>query len=99
MAWLDVRPGPTRGRLRAAERSELVDLAETFRLVLTGRTRRPALRIALIVGTLLTLFYQGEVLFIGDLDAETVARIVFNSCLPCIVSSIGFLVGCRVPRQ
>jgi hypothetical protein len=51
------------------------------------------------VGTLLTLFYQGQALFTGDLDAETVGRIVFNYCLPYIVSSIGFLVGCRVPRQ
>lgn len=66
--------------------------------MVTGRTRRPALRIALIVGTLLTLFYQGEALFTGDLDAETLARIMFNYCLPYIVSSIGFLLACRVPH-
>lgn len=51
------------------------------------------------MGSVLTLFYQGEALFTGDLDAETFARIVFNYCLPYIVSSIGFLVGCRVPRH
>ena len=67
--------------------------------MLTGRTRRPALRIALILGTLLTLFYQAKALLAGDLGAESVAPIVFNYCLPYIVSSIGFLVGCRVPRR
>lgn len=72
---------------------------EAFKLLVTGRTRRPALRIALIVGTLLTLFYQGGALFTGDLDAETFARITFNYCLPYIVSSIGFLLACRVPRR
>jgi hypothetical protein len=72
---------------------------EAFKLLVTGRTRRPALRIALIVGTLLTLFYQGEALFTGDLDAETFARITFNYCLPYVVSSIGFLLACRLPRR
>jgi hypothetical protein len=70
---------------------------EAFLLLVTGRTRRPALRIALIVGTLLTLFYQGGALLTGDLDAETVGRILFNYCLPYVVSSIGFLLACRVP--
>jgi hypothetical protein len=92
---------PIRPEPRSAAQSELSwsTWPEAIRLVLTGRTRRPALRIAVIVGTLLTLFYQGEALFTGDLDAETVGRILFNYCLPYIVSSIGFLVGCRVPRQ
>lgn len=71
---------------------------EALRLLLTGRTRRPALRIALVVGTLLTLFYQGTALFTGALDGETVARITFNYCLPYVVSSIGFLLACRVPH-
>lgn len=89
------RPGA-----RAATPSEVSwsTWPEALKLVLTGRTRRPALRIALIVGTLLTLFYQGEALFTRDLDAETLARIMFNYCLPYIVSSIGFLVACRSPR-
>jgi hypothetical protein len=72
---------------------------EAFKLLVTGRTRRPALRIAAIVGTLLTLFYQGEILFAGDLDAGAAARIMFNYCLPYIVSSIGFLLACRTPRR
>jgi hypothetical protein len=72
---------------------------EAVTLLVTGRTRRPALPIALIVGTLLTLFYQGGALFAGDLDAEILARITFNYCLPYIVSSIGFLLACRVPRR
>lgn len=92
--------GSGRPKARSAPPSEVSwsTWPEAVRLVVTGRTRRPALRIALIVGTLLTLFYQGEALFTGDLDVETLARIVFNYCLPYIVSSIGFLLACRVPR-
>lgn len=92
---------PDRPEARSAAPSEVSwsTWPEAFKLVLTGRTRRPALRIALIVGTVLTLFYQGPALFTGDLDAVDLARIVFNYCLPYIVSSIGFLVACRVPRQ
>jgi hypothetical protein len=41
---------------------------------------------------------KGRALFTGALDAATLGGILFNYCLPYIVSSIGFLVACRVPR-
>jgi hypothetical protein len=72
---------------------------EALTLLVTGKTWRPALRIALIVGTVLTLFYQGGALFKGDLDAEAATRITFNYCLPYVVSSVGFLLACRVPQR
>ena len=72
---------------------------EALRLLVTGKTRRPALRIALVVGTLLTLFYQGGDLFAGDVDAEAAGRMAFNYCLPYVVSSVGFLLACRVPQR
>ena len=89
---------------RPATRSDPGELSwstwpEALKLLVTGRTRRPALRISLIVGTLLTLFYQGEALLTGELDAETAARVTFNYCLPYVVSSVGFLLACRSPRK
>ena len=54
------------------------------------RELKPALR---------TLSYRGGALCSGDVDGETFARIAFNYCLPYVVSSIGFLLACRVPRK
>lgn len=57
---------------------------------------RPAARIALIVGTLLTLVNQGGVLMSGDVDRMTIMRVAANYAIPYVVSSIGLLASYRV---
>lgn len=57
---------------------------------------RPSARIAAIVGTLLTLVNQGDVLMSGGVDAATAARMAANYAIPYVVSSVGFLASYRV---
>ncbi len=66
-------------------------------LIARGRTRRPAFRVALVVGTLLTVVNQADVLLPGSFSVELVARIVANFLIPYVVSSIGFLSAHRRP--
>lgn len=68
---------------------------EAVRLFVTGRTRRPALVVCLVVGTLLTVVHQGPTLAAGDIGGATLARVAFNYALPYLVSSIGVLSACR----
>lgn len=60
-------------------------------LIACGRTRRPALRVALVVGALLSLINQSDAIVHGAISAELVARIAANFAIPYVVSSIGFL--------
>ena len=60
---------------------------------------RPNLRrtctIALIVGCVLTLINQGDVLVEGRATAGTAVKIVLNFCVPFIVSNLGVITGSR----
>lgn len=59
---------------------------------------RRTIRIALVVGTLLTLINQGDVLVHGEASAATAVKIVFNFLIPFIVSNLGVLAGDRSAR-
>lgn len=65
-------------------------------LIARGRTVRPSARIALVVGTLLTVVNQFAVLASGDHAPATLARVAANYAIPYIVSSVGFLSSYRV---
>lgn len=67
-------------------------------LLLTGRTWRAALPIALLVGTLLSLINHGDVLLAGLPDRVTLIRVLANYAIPYVVSSVGCLSACRVRR-
>lgn len=67
-------------------------------LVLKGVTFHTAMRVALVVGTILTLVNQGEVLWQGEQTPLTFVRIGFNYLIPFIVASIGYLAPLRRPR-
>ena len=58
-------------------------------------TLRKTLKIAAIVGTLLSLINQGSVIFGGDATAATWVRVGMNYIVPFCVSSIGFLSATR----
>lgn len=60
-------------------------------LIARGHTRRPALRVALVVGTLLSLVNQSGVILHETFSAKVVAQIAANYAIPYVVSSIGFL--------
>ena len=53
--------------------------------------------IAAIVGTLLSIVNQGELIIRGDGDALTWIRVVVNYLVPFCVSTAGFLGACRAP--
>jgi hypothetical protein len=71
---------------------------EAVGLIARGYTFRPCIRIALVVGTVLSIVNQGAVVVDGA-DAMTAVRIGFNYFVPFVVSSIGYLAAFRVPRR
>jgi len=64
-------------------------------LIAKGVTFRTAIKIALIVGTLLTAVNQGTVIVGGDPTIATWLRTVANYVIPYTVSSIGYLSAFR----
>jgi hypothetical protein len=58
-------------------------------------TLRRTLKIAAVVGTLLSLINQGSVIFGGDATVATWLRVGFNYFVPFCVSSSGFLSATR----
>ncbi len=64
---------------------------EALRLAFQRTTLRRTARIALVVGTLLSLINQGSVIAGGDATAATWARVGANFLVPFCVSSAGFL--------
>ena len=60
----------------------------TFRaLALSGPVLRQALKIALIVGTLLALINHGERIFSGSLTQENILQIILTYLVPYSVST------------
>ncbi len=65
------------------------------RRVIRGVTFRTCARLALIVGTILTLVNQGAVIIGGDPSVATWLRVGVNYLVPFVVSSIGYLAPFR----
>ena len=92
------------GRDRAVEATLRPRLAWTtrwqmIRLICRGTTYPTAVRIAAVVGTLLTLVNQGQELTSGHIGLATVLRVAANYLIPYVVSSIGYLTPFRVRTQ
>jgi len=84
--------------------SDRTDLAwshrgDAVRLVLTGATFPTASRVAAIVGTLLNVVNQAEVILRGETTWVTAVRVVFNYLIPYVVASIGYLAPFRVEER
>jgi hypothetical protein len=56
---------------------------------------RRTLRIALVVGLILTVINQADVVIRGEATALTGIKIGLNFCVPFIVSNLGLLAGKR----
>ncbi len=64
-------------------------------LIVLGVTFHTASRVALVVGTLLTVVNQGEVLLHAEQTAGTWVRVGFNYAIPYVVASVGYLAPLR----
>jgi hypothetical protein len=69
---------------------------EACRLIMRGVTFATGVRVALVVGTILSAVNQGSVIVSGDATAATWVRVGVNYLVPFLVSSIGYLAPFRV---
>jgi hypothetical protein len=60
---------------------------------------RRTLRIAVVVGVVLTLINQADVIIGGDASAATWIKVGLNFCVPFVVSNLGLLAGERAQRH
>jgi hypothetical protein len=60
---------------------------------------RRTTRIALVVGTILTLINQADVLFNGEATLLTAVKIPLNYLVPFIVSNLGVISATRTERD
>ena len=60
---------------------------------------RRSLRVALVVGTVLTLINHGDHLLAGTLDAAALLKIALTYCVPYCVASWSAVQALRAARQ
>lgn len=76
-----------------------MDARETLRIVLRREHLRRTVKIALVVGTLLTLINELDVIVKGDATSLTWVKAGLNYCVPFIVSNLGLLAGKRAEAE
>jgi hypothetical protein len=82
-------------RARRAGRGKGAAVREACAFCLQRHNLRRTLRIALVVGVVLTLINQGGVIFAGHATATTWVRCALNFVVPFLVSNAGLLSGRR----
>lgn len=68
---------------------------EAVRLLLSGATARACLPVALLVGTVLSVVNQGDVIAQGAAGAVVVLKVLANYLIPFLTSSAGALLAVR----
>jgi hypothetical protein len=76
-----------------------VTAGEALRICFRREHLRRTLRIALVVGTILTLINQLDVILKGDAATLTWIKAGLNYCVPFIVSNLGLLAGKRAELE
>jgi hypothetical protein len=76
-----------------------VSAREALRICLRREHLRRTLRIALVVGTILTIINQADVILRGDATAVTWIKGALNYCVPFVVSNLGLLAGKRAEPE
>jgi hypothetical protein len=76
-----------------------VTAGEALRICFTREHLRRTVRIALVVGTILTLINQLDVFLKGDEVALTWVKCALNYCVPFVVSNLGRLAGKRAEEH
>jgi hypothetical protein len=72
---------------------------EALRIVLRPEHLRRTIKIALVVGTILTLINQFDIIVKGDATTLTWLKCGLNYCVPFIVSNLGLLAGKRAEAE
>jgi hypothetical protein len=72
-----------------------MSLGDALRIVFRRDHLRRTVKIALVVGTILTLINQLDVILKGDATTITWLKCALNYCVPFIVSNLGLLAGKR----
>jgi hypothetical protein len=72
---------------------------EALRICARPEHLRRTTRIALVVGTILTLVNQGDVIVAGDATTLTWIKAAGNFVVPFVVSNLGLLAGKRAERD
>jgi hypothetical protein len=70
-------------------------MREALRICFRREHLRRTIRIALVVGTILTIINQVDVILGGEATALTWIKTGLNYCVPFIVSNLGLLAGKR----
>jgi hypothetical protein len=68
---------------------------EAVVLVLRGRTARIAVPVAAVVGTVISMVNQGDLIIAGHTSGSTWVRIFINYLVPFIVANVAYLSACR----
>jgi len=76
-----------------------VTVQEALRICGRPEHLRRTIRIALVVGTILTLINQADVILGGDATTITWVKAALNYCVPFVVSNLGLLAGKRAERE
>lgn len=92
------RDAPERRR-RTTRRSTWSTYRQALSLVARGATVRVAGRVALAVGTILSVANQGTVIAEGHSSWVTWLRVAVNYITPFVVASLGYLAGCRTRTE
>ena len=72
---------------------------EALRICFRREHLRQTVRIALVVGTVLTLINQLDVIVKGDATSLTWIKAGLNYCVPFVVSNLGLLAGKRAEAK
>lgn len=70
-------------------------LSEALGQLLQGATLRTCAPVAVVVGMLLSMVNQGDVLLAGDADARVAMKVAANLMIPFMTSSAGALLAVR----
>lgn len=69
---------------------------QATRLILIGATAHVSIKVALVVGTILSAANQGAALVNGSATWVTWTRVLVNFLVPYLVSSVGYLASFRL---
>jgi hypothetical protein len=72
---------------------------EALSICLRREHLRRTLQIAAVVGTILTIINQADVIIRGDATALTWVKAALNYCVPFVVSNLGLLAGKRAEAR
>jgi hypothetical protein len=76
-----------------------MSLADALRIVFRRDHLRHTVKIALVVGTILMLINQLDLILRGEATTLTWLKCGLNYCVPFIVSNLGLLAGKRAEME